>query len=490
MSKRTSLPSDAASILKLAARSMFDLFANAAQGMLLVDRTGHVVWINEAYKRFLPALGFEREQDFVGKPVQDVVHNTLMHKVLETGKPILVDLLTNKAGTFVVSRIPLRDDHGEVIGALGMVLFDHPETTLQPLIGKFARLQRDLDEARRELAVQRRPKYTFASFIGSSPATAEVKRQARRAAATDSTVLLLGETGTGKELLAHAIHAASSRADKPFIGINLAAVPDTLIEAEFFGVAPGAFTGAERRQRDGKFKLADGGTLFLDEIGDMPLALQAKLLRALQEQEIEALGSNKVEKIDVRVIAATSRDLKALVDAGQFRADLFYRLNVLPIRVPALRERLADLDALAESLLEQIATRSGMPQRELTPAALQRLAEHAWRGNVRELRNALEQAAMLTDKIRLDAEDFTDVLLTSAPSPAVPWRAGAAANERQGGSTSPLPQRIAELERESIRSALAATGGNKVSAAKLLGISRATLYEKLAAMRAAPPEVS
>jgi transcriptional regulator with PAS, ATPase and Fis domain len=484
MSKRTSLPRDAASILKLAARSMFDLFANAAQGMLLVDRAGHVVWINEAYKRFLPALGFEREEDFVGRPVEEVVQNTLMHKVLETGKPILVDLLTNKAGTFVVSRIPLRDESGEVIGALGMVLFDHPETTLQPLIGKFARLQRDLDDARRELAARRRPKYTFASFIGSSPATVEVKRQARRAAATDSSVLLLGETGTGKELLAHAIHAASVRSDKPFIGINLAAVPDTLIEAEFFGVAPGAFTGADRRERAGKFKLADGGTLFLDEVGDMPLALQAKLLRALQEQEIEALGSNEVLKIDVRVIAATSRDLQALVAEGTFRADLFYRLSVLPIHVPALRERLTDLDALAESLLEQIAMRSGMPQRELMPGALQALCAHEWRGNVRELRNALEQVAMLTDKIRLEAEDFAGILHASPRGHAHP------AVQTRGQPPSPLPQRIAELERESIRSALAATGGNKVSAAKLLGISRATLYEKLAAMRGAPPEVS
>jgi transcriptional regulator with PAS, ATPase and Fis domain len=483
MSKRTSLPRDATSILKLAARSMFDLFANAAQGMLLVDRTGHVVWINEAYKRFLPALGFAREEDFVGRPVEEVVQNTLMHKVLETGKPILVDLLTNKAGTFVVSRIPLRDESGAVIGALGMVLFDHPETTLQPLIGKFARLQRDLDDARRELAARRRPKYTFASFLGSSPATVEVKRQARRAAATDSTVLLLGETGTGKELLAHAIHAASVRADKPFIGFNLAAVPDTLIEAEFFGVAPGAFTGAERKQREGKFKLADRGTLFLDEVGDMPLALQAKLLRALQEQEIEALGSNEVVKIDVRVIAATSRDLQALVNEGRFRADLFYRLNVLSIRVPALRERLTDLDALAESLLEGIAMRSGMPQRELMPGALQVLAAHDWRGNVRELRNALEQVAMLTDKIRLEAEDFAGIL-QHAP------RGSGATAFAIGHAPSPLPQRIAELERESIRSALAATGGNKVSAAKLLGISRATLYEKLAAMRGSPRDIS
>jgi len=355
-----------------------------------------------------------------------------------------------------------------------MVLFDHPETTLQPLIAKFASLQQDLDEARRELAAQRRTKYTFASFIGSSPAALEVKRQARRAAQTDSTVLLLGETGTGKELLAHAIHAGSARAGRPFVGVNLAAVPETLLEAEFFGVAPGAYTGAERKGRDGKFKLADKGTLFLDEAGDMPLALQAKLLRALQEQEIEPLGSNKVIKVDVRVIAATSRDLKAMVADGRFREDLYYRLNVLPVRLPALRDRLSDLETLAENLLESIAARTGMPQRELTPSALAALAVHRWPGNIRELRNALEQAAMLTDNPRLSAEDFAQVL----PGPS------SQTDRRNPLQLRPLPQLIAELERNSIQSALAATGGNKVSAARMLGISRATLYEKLSANKA------
>ena len=470
MKKSSLLPSDAASIRKLAARSMFDLFSSMSEGMMLVDRTGRVVWINDSYKRFLPALGFARAEDFVGRPVEEVVPNTLMRHVIESGKPILVDLLTNKAGTFVVSRVPLRDDAGEVIGALGMVLFDHPETTLQPLIAKFARLQRDLDDAKKELAAQRRTKYTFASFLGSSAAALEVKRQARRAAQTDSTVLLLGETGTGKELLAHAIHAASARAAQPFVSVNLAAVPETLLEAEFFGVAPGAYTGADRKARDGKFRLADRGTLFLDEAGDMPLALQAKLLRALQEQEIEPLGSNQVIKVDARVIAATSRDLKAMVAEGRFREDLYYRLSVLPIRLPTLRERLSDLEALAESLLESIAARTGMPQRELTPSALAVLTTHRWPGNIRELRNALEQAAMLTDKARLEAEDFAQVL----PAPA------ALVEAKKAGQLRPLPQLIAELERSSIQSALVATGGNKVSAAKMLGISRATLYEKLA----------
>ena len=470
MKRPSPLPSDAVGIRKLAVRSMFDLFSSVSEGMMLVDRSGRVVWINDSYKRFLPALGFAKPEDFVGRPVEEVVPNTLMRHVIETGKPILVDLLTNKAGTFVVSRIPLRDDSGEVIGAIGMVLFDHPETTLQPLIGKFARLQQDLDEARKELAAQRRTKYTFASFIGASPPALEVKRQARRAAQTDSTVLLLGETGTGKELLAHAIHAGSARAERPFVSVNLAAVPETLLEAEFFGVAPGAYTGADRKGRDGKFKLADRGTLFFDEAGDMPLALQAKLLRALQEQEIEPLGSNKVIKVDARVIAATSRDLKAMVAEGRFREDLYYRLSVLPVRLPPLRERLTDLEALAEGLLESIAARTGMPQRELAPSALAALAAHRWPGNIRELRNALEQAAMLTDNARLSAADFAQVL----PAP------GIQAERRKPDQLRPLPQLIAELERSSIQSALLATGGNKVSAARMLGISRATLYEKLA----------
>ena len=276
------LPADADGVLKLAAQSMFDTLASTALGMMVVDREHRIVWISEGYKQFLPAL--EREEaDFVGRRVEEVVPNTLMAQVIDTGQAILVDLLTNKAGTFLVSRFPLRDASGAVIGAMGMVLLDHPETSMQPLIGKFSRLQRELDDARRQLAAhvtqQRRPKHTIASFIGASPAAVEVKRQARRVAQTDSTVLLLGETGTGKELLAHGIHAASARAAMPFIAVNIAAVPETLLEAEFFGVAPGAYTGADRKGREGKFKLADGGTLLLDEIGDMPLGLQSKLQR-------------------------------------------------------------------------------------------------------------------------------------------------------------------------------------------------------------------
>ncbi|MDO9134740.1 sigma-54-dependent Fis family transcriptional regulator [Hydrogenophaga sp.] len=477
------LPRDAQSILELAARSMFDLFANASEGMMLVDRNARVVWINDQYRRFLPALGFQREEDFVGHPVSSVVQNTQMHQVLATGKPILIDLLTNKAGTFVVSRIPLRDDAGEVIGVLGIVLFDHPETTLQPLISKFARLEQDLIDARRELASQRRTKYTFASFVGSSAAALEVKRQARRAAQSSSPVLLLGETGTGKELLAHAIHAASPRAGRPFVSVNMAAVPDTLLEAEFFGVAPGAYTGADKKGRDGKFKLADGGTLFLDELGDMPMSVQVKLLRALQEGEIEPLGSNKLVSFDVRVVAATSRDLQQMVRDGSFREDLYYRLNVLPIRVPPLRERQDDIALLIEALCEDIAARGGGAQLELNPDAQALLAAQPWRGNIRELRNVLEQLALRSDTHHIAGAQVGMVLQEAglpalAPAASVRVQPHAAAVD----ALRPLPQQIAELEHRAIAQALVHTGGNRTAAAKLLGISRASFYDRLAAM--------
>lgn len=473
------LPADADGLLKLAARNMFDLFAKSAMGTMVVDRQHRIVWISDGYKQFLPALG-HAEQDFVGRRVEEVVPNTLMAHVIDTGQPILVDLLTNQAGTFLVSRLPLRDEQGEVIGAFGMVLLDHPETTMQPLIAKFGRLQSALDAAHAQLAAQRRPKYSIASFVGSSAPALDVKRQARRVAATDATVLLLGETGTGKEVLAQGIHAASARAARPFVGVNIAAVPENLLEAEFFGVVPGAYTGADRKGRDGKFKLAHGGTLFLDEIGDMPLSLQPKLLRALQEQEVEPLGSNRVEAVDVRVIAATSRDLAAMVADGRFRADLYYRLNVLPIRLPALRERSADLEALAEVLMDDIARRSGLATRSLAPDALDWLAHQPWPGNIRQLRNTLEQAALMTDEQVLHAAHFGDAGGDLAPR-AVPAPSVFRAAEPPAPPLPPtLADAVAAVERRVIAEALAATGGNRTAAARRLGMPRSVLYERLA----------
>ncbi len=458
---------DTGAIHERAVRSLFELLERICEGAVIVDREARIVWMSDKYRAL---LGLAADAEVNGRPIESVIPASLMRQVVESGEPMLLDIMDVKDQSFVVTRLPLRDEQGAVSGAVGFVLYDKPQY-LKPLMSKFARLQRELAAAQRALVEQRRPRYTFSTFVGASPACLEVKRQARRAAQLDTTVLLHGETGTGKELLAHAIHAVSARADKPFIGVNLAAIPENLLEAEFFGVMPGAYTGAERRGREGKLKLADGGTLFLDEVGDMPPAMQSKLLRVLQEQEFEPLGSNKVMQVDVRVIAATSRDLKQLTADGRFRADLYYRLNVLRVAVPPLRERLADLPALCEVILERIAERTGLAQRELTVDAHTLLARHSWPGNVRELRNVLEQVTMLAETPRLAAGDFAAVLPDVAVSEA-----------RKGDM--PVVMRLADAvaaaERAALTHALQATGGNRQAAARLLGISRATLYEKLA----------
>jgi transcriptional regulator with PAS, ATPase and Fis domain len=476
---------DVDSVQRIGVQSLLELFDDSCEGTLAVDEQARVVWINDKYAAF---LGLKGPDDALGKAVEDLIPNSRMREVVQNGRPILLDIMMIRDQPLVVMRIPLKDEHGKVVGALGFALYDRLQR-LKPLVSKFEELESALANTKKELAQLRYTKYSISSFVGVSPVSLELKHRARRAAQLDTTVLLLGETGTGKELLAHGIHAASGRAGRPFVGINIAAVPESLLEAEFFGVAPGAYTGADRRGRDGKFKIADGGTLFLDEVGDMPLQVQAKLLRVLQEQEIEPLGSNKITKVDVRVIAATSHDLKQLVADGQFRSDLYYRLNVLPIVLPPLRQRLGDLDALCEHLLEQIATRTGMPQRELAPSARAFLASYSWPGNVRELRNALEQAGMLTDSISLTAEDFATILPVDGQAsdshqplqPLPPQASNVVQSPAEEGPAPvrPLAEMVAEVEKNAIRAALSKTGGNKASAARLLGISRATLYQKI-----------
>jgi transcriptional regulator with PAS, ATPase and Fis domain len=466
---------DVDSILRVGMQSLLELFDDACEGTLAVDDHGRVVWINDKYATF---LGLKSPDEALGRAVEEIIPNSRMREVVHNGKPILLDIMMIRDQPMVVMRIPLKDDSGRVLGAIGFALYDRLQS-LKPLVSKFTELQWALANTQKELAELRHTKYSISSFIGVSPVSLELKHRARRAAQLDTTVLLLGETGSGKELLAHGIHAASGRAGRPFVGINIAAVPESLLEAEFFGVAPGAYTGADRKGREGKFKIADGGTLFLDEVGDMPLQVQAKLLRVLQEQEIEPLGSNKITKVDVRVIAATSHDLKQLVADGRFRSDLYYRLNVLPIVLPPLRDRRADLDALCEHLLEQIAQRTGMPQRELAPSARAALAAYSWPGNVRELRNALEQAGMLTDNISLTAEDFAAILPIDAEAPAAEKQAISIVPPASASDIRPLGEAVAEVEKSLIRNALDTTGGNKASAARMLGISRATLYQKI-----------
>ncbi len=394
------------SVARRAMESLFRTFENFSEGTIVVDVHGRVVWIN---KRYAARFGFADPQEAIGLDCERVIPNSLLREVVATGKPILLDIMEAGREPMIVMRLPIKDDDGNTVGAVGFALFDELKA-LTPLLSHYTRARDELAATRRTLEQTRRAKYTFASFVGNSPATLEVKRLARRAAQADAPVLLLGETGTGKELLAHAIHAASLRADRPLVTVNVAAIPEALLEVEFFGAAPGAYTGAERKGRVGKFELADGGTLFLDEIGDMPVSLQSKLLRALQDKEIEPIGSNRIIRSDVRIIAATSADLPALVEEGKFRADLYYRLNVVPICVPPLRQRQADLLPLAYAMLEEICTRTERDAPVLSDCALRLLREHDWPGNVRELRNTLERLVMMHDGGAVDASMLAPLL--------------------------------------------------------------------------------
>jgi transcriptional regulator with PAS, ATPase and Fis domain len=361
----------------------------------------------------------------------------------------------------------LKDENGRTEGAIGFVFYDSVDY-LQPILDKFEHLQKQLSRAQAALTRERETKYTLSSFVGVSEAVRNLKAQVRRFALRDGATLLLGETGTGKELLAHAIHQQSDRADGPFVAVNMAAVPETLLEAEFFGVAPGAYTGADRKARKGKFELAHGGTLFLDEIGDMPLGLQAKLLRVLQEGEIEALGSNAVKRVDVRIIAATSQDLEARLADRSFRADLYYRIAVLTVHVPPLRERIEDIPLLCETLLEQTARARDQHGWVIPAEAIKLLQNYSWPGNVRELRNVLERAAAMAPTEILDAALVRQALprnITSRTPKDIPLV--------------DLASTLADAERHAILEALDLSAGQKATAARKLGVSRSQFYEKL-----------
>jgi transcriptional regulator with PAS, ATPase and Fis domain len=411
---------------------LFDHLNAQCEGTIAVNRQARIVWINDKYAE---KVGIHDPLSVLGKEIEEVLPASRLREVVQNGQPSMLDLMAFGDEHFVVTRIPLRDEDGTLVGALGFVLFDRARH-LQPVMAKYNQLQTQLAATQRELARARRARYTIAGFIGASAAASEVKRQARRAAQLDATVLLRGET------------------------------------------APGAFTGADRRGRAGKFELADGGTLFLDEIGDLPLPLQAKMLRVLQEQEVEPLGSNQVKALNVRVIAATHVDLEAKVAAGQFREDLYYRLNVLALRLPPLRERREDLPALIEHLLDDIASRSGQPPQELAEDALQLLQAQPWPGNVRELRNLLERAQLLSDSGPLGTNALRPLLVDPLPA-ATATTAPIPIPAPEMAEVLPLADSVAAAERQAILSALAACNGNRTQAAERLGIARASLYNKL-----------
>ena len=327
---------------------------------------------------------------------------------------------------------------------------------------------RSLRHENQKLREELGQRYQFDSIVGRSPAMREIFATIQRVAPTRATVLLAGESGVGKDLIARAIHHNSPRTDRPFVKINCTALPENLMESELFGYEKGAFTGANT-SKPGKFEQADTGTVFLDEIGDVPPATQVKLLRILQDREFERLGSNKTRHIDVRVLAATNVDLRAALEQGRFREDLYYRLNVLPIDIPSLRERKEDIPFLVEHFIKKLAKDLGSPVQSISEGALQRLKEYHWPGNVRELENVIERSLVLSSNPVLQAED---IKLDLAP------------RSRSQNADNFLPEGVSleEHEQQLIREALKRANGNKSQAARLLGLTRNALRYRLSQM--------
>ena len=326
------------------------------------------------------------------------------------------------------------------------------------------RLRREVKQARRE----RESRFNFEQIIGESAAMRKAKDLARRVAASDvASILLQGDTGTGKDLFARAIHQASPRSNAPYLAINCAALPATLIESELFGYAKGAFSGAAQAKK-GKFEIADGGTLFLDEIGDMSPRVQAKMLRVLEEQRFEPVGSNRAVTVDVRVISATNQNLDELIEGGTFRADLFYRLNVIPFQIPPLRERLEDVPALIEHFNRRFSAAYGKKPKIFAPAAIEAMQNYAWLGNVRELKNTIERIVIMTAKQKIGTEDLP--MMSDEKPPASSYRFPS------------FKEATDAYQREFIERKLAEAGGNVSRAAEIMGVDRSHLHRRIRAL--------
>ncbi len=435
---------------------------NIEFGTLVVDAEGIVTFYSKSYERF---LGIPRAQ-VLGRHVADVIENTRMHLVVQSGQPEIGWKHNIKGQNMVVQRVPIRDEAGRIIGAVGQVMFrDVAEIT--ELAQKLNLLEFKLEHYERELEHLRSSKYTFDHIIGTSSAIEAAKRLAVKASERNSTVLLLGESGVGKELFAHAIHHASERRSKPFVRFNCSSIPRELIESELFGYEAGAFTGAGRKGKPGKFELANQGTIFFDEIGEMPLEMQAKLLRVLQEKEVERVGGTKTMGVDFRLITATNADPEVLVKEGRLRRDLFYRLNVVPIHIPPLRDRREDISAICRHLMVRLREEQGVRPLSLSGEVLDLFQRYDWPGNIRELTNVLERASYAAEGPQIEIEHLPLFLHEVGR--------GRAGDRRRSN----LREAVREAEREALLQALKMANGNKAKAAKLLGIHRTGLYQRL-----------
>ncbi|MGB9679625.1 MAG: sigma-54 interaction domain-containing protein [Thermoanaerobacteraceae bacterium] len=425
----------------------------------ILDEKGNVKMMN---KTFLDFLGL-RKEEVINKYVLDVDRNSRFPLVLKTGQnEIAYKHKFANGKEAIVHRIAIKDGD-EVIGGFGMILFEDLNE-LRKLIEKNRLLETELNHYKKTLRKIRGARYSWENIVGKSDAIIECKKKAIKMANMSSNILIYGESGVGKELFAQSIHNSSNRRDYPFVTVNCAAIPEQLMESELFGYEEGAFTGAQRGGKIGKFELANHGTIFLDEIGDMPYTMQAKLLRVLQEGEIERVGGKEPIRIDVRVISATNKDLQKLIKEGKFRSDLFYRINVLMLNVPPLRERRGDIPLLIDHFLYLLAQNSGI-YKKVSKEVYDILEKYDWPGNIRELRNAVERMVVNSEGDTIRKIDIPLYILNKE----IPVR------QKESG----LQKMLEEFEERIILETLKECNYNKSQAAEILKIPRSRLYRKI-----------
>lgn len=440
------------------AKEIFEtVIENAYVWIVIVDANGNIIYMNDNYCRFCEIT----REDVIGKHVTEVIENTRMHIVVESGEAEIADIQYIRGNYMIANRIPIFADN-KVVGAFGTVMFRdtkewhemnshvrHHLSSIQSFID-----QQEITGA----------KYTLNDIQSSSHVMAELKEKVKTIAATDSSVLIRGESGTGKELFAHSIHLLSHRSDKPFIKVNCGAIPEQLLESELFGYVEGSFTGAKKGGKKGKFQQANGGTIFLDEIGDMSLHMQVKLLRVLQEKELEPIGSTKSYPLDVRVITATNRPLEALMQNNGFRNDLYYRISVIPLFIPPLRERMEDLETLVRHFIKKVSIQTGKRIAMIQEDVLETFHHYHWQGNIRELENIIEAAIHLAKSDVITLEAIPDYIKT--PTVFHPHDAS-------------LKDMLHEAEKNILFTTIKKYDGDKRKAAKALGISKSSMYEKI-----------
>ncbi len=452
MEKRKRFPKiDEASLLET-------MLAAPDELIVVVNQNGYIENMSQAYGDF---LGIQ-VQNAIGRHVTEVIENTRMDIVVKTGVPETGETQDIHGEKMIATRIPIRKN-GMVIGAYGRVLVRNTRE-LHMLHDKLSSIEMELNMYKRTFEKINTAKYTVDDIIGDCSIMQDLKDSVRKVAKTNSNVLIMGESGTGKELFAHSIHAGSMRRKAPFVCVNCGSIPEQLIESELFGYEEGAFTGARKGGKIGLFPAAHGGTIFLDEIGELPLPMQVRLLRVLQDREIQRVGSNVREKINVRVVAATNRNLYQMVKKGEFRSDLYYRLNVVTLHLPLLRERKEDLPLLIQMILSKISKKESLGAIEISREAMDHLLRYDWPGNVRELENVLERAINFTDAgEKIKAKNLPERITGSMVSRTV----------------MPLKELMENTEKDAIKDALLRCRNCKAKAANELGISRTTLYEKM-----------